>query len=79
MNGILNENVFVKEYEIHKPLIQKIDFIFDNCIRDCHSKCFHTFDHKCVFDINFTNNANNETVKSKISDKNMSLYGLKKN
>ena len=38
MNGITKENVIVKEYEIDNPLIQKIDFIIDNCIRDCHNK-----------------------------------------
>ena len=45
MNGILNENVIVKEYEFNNPLIQKIDFLIDNSIRDCHHKYFHTFDH----------------------------------
>ena len=47
MNGITKENVIVKEYEIDKPLIQKIDSIINNCIRDCHNKYFHTFDHIC--------------------------------
>ena len=45
MNVRMNENVIVKEYEYIKPLIQKIDSIFDNCIRDCDKKYFHTFDH----------------------------------
>ena len=38
MNGIMNKNVIVKEYEFDKPLIQKIDSINDKCIRDCHDK-----------------------------------------
>ena len=62
MNGITKENVIVKEYEFDKPLIQKIDSIIDNCIKDCHNKYFHTFDHICEYDLNFTNIANNETV-----------------
>ena len=41
----MNENVFVKEYEFDKTPIQKIDSLFDNSIRDCHNKYFHTFDH----------------------------------
>ena len=45
MNGTMNENqnqlTIVKQYEIIKPLIHKIDSIIDNCIRDCHNKFFH--------------------------------------
>ena len=40
MNEKTNENVIVKEYEIDKPLIQKIDSIIDICVRDCHNKRF---------------------------------------
>ena len=58
MNGIMKENVIVKEYEFDKPLIQKIDSIIDNCIRDCHHKYFHTFDHICEYDLYFPNNVN---------------------
>ena len=36
MNGMMNENVFDKEYEYIVSLIHKIDSINDNCIRDCH-------------------------------------------
>ena len=76
MNGITKENVIVKEYEYDKPLIQKIDSIIDNCIRDCHNKYFHTFDHICEYDLNFTNTTNNETVNFTISDKSMGMYEL---
>ena len=69
MNGITKEKVIVKEYEIDNPLIQKIDYIIDNCIRDCHNKYFHTFDHICEYNLNFTNITNNETVNFLISDK----------
>ena len=38
MDGMVNENqlTIVKEYEFDNPLIQKIDSIIDDCIRDCH-------------------------------------------
>ena len=78
MSGIVKENVVVKEYEIDKPLIQKIDSMIDNCIRDCHHKYFHTFDHFCQYDLNFTNITNNESVNFTISDKCMGLYDLNK-
>ena len=38
-----NQLAIVKKYEINKPFNHKIDSIIDNCIRDCHNKCFHTF------------------------------------
>ena len=78
MSGILNENVIVKEYEFDNPLIQKIDSLIDNSIRDCHNKYFHTFDHICEYDLNFTNITNNESVNFKISDKCMGMYELNK-
>ena len=73
MHSILNENAFVKEYKIDKPLIQKIDSIIDNSIRDCHKKYFHTFGHICVYEINFTNIVDDETVNLSISDKRMTF------
>ena len=78
MDGITKENVIVKEYELDKPLIHKIDSIIDNCIRDCHYKYFHTFDYICEYDLNFTNITNNETVNFTISDKSMGMYELNK-
>ena len=69
MNGILNENVIVKEYEFDNPLIQKIDSLIDISIRDCHNKYFHTFDHVCEYDIQLTNITNNESVNFTISGK----------
>ena len=74
----MNENVIVKKYEFDEPHIQKIDSIIDSCIRDCHHIYFHTFDHICEYDLNFTNNTNNEIVNFTISDKSMGLYELKK-
>ena len=78
MKGITNENVIVKEYDFNKALIEKIDSLIDNSIRDCHNKYFHTFDHICEYDLSFTNFGNNETVNFTISDKSMGLYELNK-
>ena len=78
MNGVLNENVIVKEYEFDKPPIQKIDSQIDNSIRDCHINYFHTFDHICEYDLNFTIIGNNETVNFVISDKCMGMFELNK-
>ena len=76
----MNENqlTIVKEYEFNNSLIQKIDSIIDNCIRDCHNKYFRTFDHICEYDLNFTNISNNEIVNFTIFDKSMGLYELNK-
>ena len=78
MNGILNENVTVKEYEFDNPLIQKIDSLIDNSIRDCHNKYFHTFDHICEYDLQLTNITNNESVNFTISGKSWYMYELNK-
>ena len=76
MDGIMNKNqlIIVKKYEFDNPHVQKIDSLIDNYIRDCHNKCFHTFDHVCEYDIDFTNIGNKETVNFTISDKSMGLY-----
>ena len=70
MDGIINENelTVVKEYEIKNPLIQNIDSIINECYKDCLHKFFHTFEYVCVYDLNFTNDNNNETVNFTISD-----------
>ena len=78
MNGELTENDIVREYEFDNPLIQNIDSLIDNSIRDCHNKYFHTFDHICEYDLNFTNITNNESVNFTISDKSMGMYELNK-
>ena len=80
MDGIRNENQLtnVKKYEFDKPLIQKIDYIIDNCNRDCHKKYFHTFGFKFEYDIKLTNITNNEKINITFSDKNMVLFELNK-
>ena len=74
----MSKIIIVKEYEFELPLTHKIDSIIDNCYRDCHNKCLHTFDHICEYDINFTNITNNESVNFTISDKSIDLYELNK-
>ena len=78
MDGIMNENqlTIVKEYEFDKLLIQKIDSIIDNCYRDCHKKCFHTFEYKCEYDIKLTKITNNEIFNITIFDKSMGWFEL---
>ena len=80
MDGMMNENqlTIVKEYEFDEPLVEKIDSIIDKSIRDCHDKYFHTFDHICEYDLNFTNTGNNELVNFTISDRSMGMYELNK-
>ena len=79
-NGIMDKNqlTLVKEYSFDNPIFQNIDSLIDNSIRDCHHKYFHTFDHICEFNLNFTITSNNETVNFTISDKNMRMYELNK-
>ena len=48
-------------------LLGIIDSLIDYSIKDCHNKYFHTFDHICDYDLNFT-----------ISDKSMGMYELNK-
>ena len=76
----MNENqlTIVKDYEFDKPLIQKINCFFDDCIRDCHNEYFHTIDHICVYDSNFTNISRSESVGFTISDRSLGLYELNK-
>ena len=80
MDGIMNENelTIVKEYKFDNPLIQKIDSLIDNSIRDCHNKYFHTIIHICEYDLNFTNITNNESVNFAFSDRSMGMYELNK-
>ena len=76
MNEI--ELYLVKEYNFVHPLIQKIDSLIDNSIRDCYKKYFHKFKYKLVYDINFTNITNNKSVNFTISDQIMGFDKLNK-
>ena len=68
----------VKDYDFIKPLIQKIDSIIHNSIRNCHNRYFQTIECKCAYDIQLTNISDNEIIIITISDKSMGLYELKK-
>ena len=76
MNEI--ELYLVKKYNFVNPLIQKIDSVIDNSIRDWHKNFFHKFKYRLVYDNNFTNISNNESVNFEISDKIMGMYELNK-
>ena len=84
MNEIINKNKLfvVKEYEFDKKDIHEIDYLLDDVIKDCRRNYFHTFEYKLVYDINFTNNSNNEEVNLIITHKSMEFktefYGLNK-
>ena len=73
-----NQLTIVKEYKFDNPLIQKIDSLIDISTRDCHNKNFHTFDHICEYDLNFTNIGNNESVNFTFSDRSMGMYEFTK-
>ena len=68
----------VKEYEIIEPLFHKVDFIIDNCIIDCCTNYFHTFEYKGVYDIKLENKGKNEIVSLTIAERSMNLYDLNK-
>ena len=76
MNGIVDENQLTVEYKFDNPLIQKINSLIDSSLRDCHKKYFHTFGHKCEYNLYFTNTSNNETVNFTYSDKGMGTFEL---
>ena len=64
MDEIINKNKLfvVKEYKFGNKDIHEIDYILDDVIKDCSRNCFHTFEYKLVYNINFTNISNNEEV-----------------
>ena len=73
-----NKLYLVKEYNFDNPNIKNIDSIINNSIRDCRNKYFHTFDHECVYDLNFTNINNKKTLNFTTSEKNFMTYELNK-
>ena len=75
----MNKNqITVKEYEIDKPDIHKVDFIGKKVIRDCHDKFFHTLENRCIYDTKITKIAKIQIVNFTIDDKGVDLYELKK-
>ena len=51
-----------------------MDSTLDTCYRNCHDNYFHKFKYECIYDIKFTNNANNQIFKLTIIGKRMDLY-----
>ena len=82
MNDTLNESNIVKEYEFFKPKFDEVDYLFDNVIKGFRKNCFHSFEYRCVYDIQFTNITSNKEFFSPISLRYIELkseyYGLSK-
>ena len=84
MNDMTNENqlIVVKEDDFDKTDIHEIEYPPDDVIKDCRKKYFHSFEYKLVYDINFTNNSNNEEVNLIMTHRSMEFktefYGLNK-
>ena len=72
----------VKEYEIKKPKIDGIEYSFDDIIKNCGEKLFHTFKFRCVYAIKSTKMAHDEVIKLRSTLEYMcftsEIYGLKK-
>ena len=60
MNGIMHENqlTVVNKYHFDKLDIHEKDYLLDDITKDCRKKCFHPFEFRLVYDINFTNVSN---------------------
>ena len=71
----LNENhiSIVKEYEYINPNIQEIDYILDNCIKDCYNKYFQPIRNICLYNIELTNISNNNIINLSISDEYLTM------
>ena len=84
MNDMTNENqlIVVKEYEFDKTDIHEIDYIFDDIIKDCRKKSFHSFEYRIVYDLSFKKISNNEETNFTVTHKSMEFktefYGLSK-
>ena len=67
----LNENhiSIIKKYEYINPNIQEIDYILDNCIKDCYNKYFQPIRNICLY---------NNTINLSISDKYLTMIELNK-
>ena len=74
--------IVVREYENFQPQIDEVDHLLDKINKHCSDEFFHTFEHRCVYDIKYNNVANNEKVCPTITIGYMffkhELYGLNK-
>ena len=44
-----------KECEFFKPENDKVNYILNDTIKKCGNKFFHSFEYRCVYDLNFIN------------------------
>ena len=82
MNDILKESTVVEESNFNKPDLLEIEYLFDDIIRNCRNKYFHTFEYRLVYDVKFTNISSNEEVSFTITHRSLEfkteIYGLNK-
>ena len=52
---------FLMNYDGFKPEIYEVNYMLNDSVRGCRNKYFHTFEYRCVYDINFTKITNNES------------------
>ena len=74
--------IVFKENEIFEPKTDEREYELDNVITNCKDNIFHTFEYRCVHDIQYINVANDgEVVLTKIDGYNClkpEIYGLNK-
>ena len=51
-----------EDYEVITPEIDKVNFMFNDTIKDCVNKHFHSFEYRYVYNITFIKTENNEDV-----------------
>ena len=80
MNDILKESTVVEEYNFTKPDILEIENLFDDIIKNCRNKYFHTFEYRLVYDVKFTDISSTEEVSFTITHRSMEfkteIYGF---
>ena len=48
-------SVIVKEFDFIRPNLNRIDYIINNCARDCCNRYFHIFENRCIYNFELTN------------------------
>ena len=78
----MNENqlTVVEEYDSNKTDVLELDYFFDDIIKGCRNKSFHTFEYRPVHDTNFTKISNIEEINFTITHRSIKFetefYGL---
>ena len=73
-----NELYVVNEYIFDNRIITEIDFILDECFRNCHNSFFLYFKFECIHDFKLKNININDIINLIISDKSMDMHELNK-